>query len=84
MSVKQTLDSIQQLISGALLLPMNATSGHFYRFDVIWCILYLLTGYEGNSKSIDPEIPTIARGEAEVNSWYQGVNRLTIPRIHSQ
>ena len=24
--------------------------------------LYLLTGYEGNSKSIDPEIPTIARG----------------------
>ena len=46
--------------------------------------LYLLTGYEGNSKSIDPEIPTIARGEAEGNSWYQGVNRLTIPRIHSQ
>jgi hypothetical protein len=26
-------------------------------------ILYLLTGYEGNSKITDPEIPTIARGE---------------------
>jgi len=24
-------------------------------------ILYLLTGYEGNSKFIDPEIPTIPR-----------------------
>jgi hypothetical protein len=46
-------------------------------------ILYLLTGYEGNSKLIDPEIPTIARGEAEGNSWYRGVNKLTIPRISS-
>jgi hypothetical protein len=47
-------------------------------------MLFLLTGYEGNRKSIDPEISTIARGEAECNSWYQGVNRRTIPRIHSQ
>ena len=46
-------------------------------------ILYLLTGYEGNSKFIDPEIPTIARGEAEGNSWYRGVDKLTIPRISS-
>ena len=46
-------------------------------------ILYLLTGYEGNSKFIDPEISTIARGEAKGNSWYQGVNKLTIPRISS-
>ena len=44
MSVKQTLDSIQQLISGALLLPMNATSGHFYRFDVIE--LYIPDGFK--------------------------------------
>ena len=37
-----------------------------------------------NSKFIDPEIPTsIARGEAECNSWYREVNKLTIPRISS-
>jgi hypothetical protein len=41
--------------------------------------LYLLAGYEGNRKFIDPDIPTIARCEAEGNSWYQGVNKLTIP-----
>jgi hypothetical protein len=42
-----------------------------------------LTGYEGNGKFIDPEIPTIARSEADWNSWYRGVNKLTIPRISS-
>ena len=46
-------------------------------------ILYLLTGYEGNSKIIDPAIPTNARGEDEFNSWYRGINTLTIPRIFS-
>jgi hypothetical protein len=50
---------------------------------VIGNILFLLTGYEGNSKFIDPEIPTIARGEAEGNSWYRDFNKLTIPRISS-
>jgi hypothetical protein len=44
--------------------------------------LYLLTGYEGNSKFIDPEIPTIARDEAEGNSWHRVVNKLTIPWVY--
>ena len=50
---------------------------------VIGNIIFLLTGYEGNSKFIDPEIPPIARGEAEGNSWYRDLNKLTIPRISS-
>ena len=33
----------------------------------------------GNSKFIVPEIPTIDRGEAEVNSQGRGDNKLAIP-----
>ena len=33
-------------------------------------IKHLMTGCEGNSKFVVPEVPTIARGKAERNSWY--------------
>ena len=38
--------------------------------------LYLLTGYEGNSKFIDPEISTIARGEAMKRLLSRHVNQV--------
>jgi hypothetical protein len=36
--------------------------------------IHLLTGYEGNSTSIVPKVPTIFCGNAEDNSWYRGDN----------
>ena len=34
--------------------------------------IHILTGYEGNSTFIVPNVPTIVRGNAEDNSWYRG------------
>jgi hypothetical protein len=42
-----------------------------------------LTGYEGNRTFIVPKVPTIARGNAEDNSWYRGDNKSAITRISS-
>jgi hypothetical protein len=56
------------------------TFSHHFASDVSFGIIkHVLTRYSGNSKFIDPEIPTIDRG----NSWYLGVNKLTIPLIQS-
>jgi hypothetical protein len=53
---------------------------HHFASDVSFGIIkHLLTRYSRNSKFIDPEIPTIDRG----NSWYLGVNKLTISLIQS-
>ena len=60
-------------------ISITSVSAHAVPYTQVRIILYLLTGYEGNNKFIDPEISTIARGEAKGNSWYQGVNKLTIP-----
>ena len=40
-------------------------------------IKHLLTRYSGNSKFIDPSIPTIDLGFSSSNSWYLGINKLT-------
>ena len=37
--------------------------------------IHLLTGYEGNSTSIVPKVPTIVRCKVEDNSWYRGDNK---------
>ena len=37
-------------------------------------IVHLLTGYEGNSTFVVPNVPTIFRGNAEENMWYRWDN----------
>ena len=44
-------------------------------------IMHILTGFEVYSKFVVPEIPTIARCEAEGNSLYQRDNKLAITPI---
>jgi hypothetical protein len=55
------------------------TFSHLFASDVSFGIIkHLLTRYSGNSKFIDPSIPTIDLGFASDDSWYIGVNKLTI------
>ena len=56
------------------------TFSYHFASDVSFGIIkHLLTRYSGNSKFIDLSIPTIALGfTSGNNSWYLGVNKLTI------